>query len=175
MRPIVPNRRAGMTLLELTLATTLMTTMVVSVAVVLRTGHVAWEAHQGDASQIMAAGATVRHVVRRVRQAQEVTAISAADSESGSLTLLMPSAEKMAWKRKNSTDEVFFGIDTNNPNDLLAQEITAIYFIGYEADGITETVVPADIRSVKCQLSVELPRETGGTRNVSCRAWLRSW
>ncbi len=161
-----------MTLLELTLATTLMTTMVVSVAVVLRTSHVVWEAHQGDASRMMAAGATVRHVVRRVRQAQKVTDISKLNAKAARLALLMPSGETLVWRRKDTSDEIFFGIDT--ADDLLAQDITAMQFVGYEADGITQTTVLADIHSVKCQLSVELPRETGGTRNVSCWAWLRS-
>jgi hypothetical protein len=161
-----------MTLLELTLATSLMTTMVVGVAVVLRTGHVAWEACQGDASQIMAAGATVRHIVRRVRQAQEVTSISQPANKSGKLSLLMPSGETIVWERTNSTDEVLFGIGT--ADSLLAQQVTAMYFTGYAADGITPTAVPADIYSVKCRLSVELPRATGGTRNVSCWAWLRA-
>ena len=159
-----------MTLLELIMATTLMTAMVATVSVVLRTGHVTWVAQQGDAAQIRAANATLRHIVRRVRQAQAVTLIS---SDAGKLQLLMPSGETMAWHFKEP--EVVFDVDNNNPNDLLSTGITQMTLTGYEADGITETTAVDDIHSIKCQVSVELPRETNGTRTVTCWAWLRAW
>ncbi len=162
-----------MTLLELILATTLMTTMVVAVGATLRIGHVAWKAHQGDAAEIMAANATVRHVVRRVRQARAVTSISAPSDPSGSLSLLMPSGETLVWAHTAAAEEVSFGI--GSADDVLGEGIVEFSFTGYEADGITQTNQPADVRSMDCRVVVELPRETGGTRVVSCRAWLRSW
>ncbi len=167
------NRRRGMTLLELIMATTLMTTMVATVTVVLRTGHVAWQAHQGDAAKIMAANATARHIVRRVRQAEAVTAISNANKKNGNLSLLMPSGETFAWTLDKPAEQAFFGID--GADSLLSQGITELSFTGYEADGVTATLVEADIHSVKCRVRVELPRETNGTRDVSCWAWLRAW
>ena len=169
------KRRRGMTLLELIVATTLMAAMVATVTVVLRTGHVAWEAQQGDAAQIMAANATVRHIVRRVRQAQAVTSITPPGSVPGKLSVLMPSGEEMVWDHDVGKTEVAFGIDTNNPKDLLSTGITEMSFTGYEADGTTETAVEEDIHSVKCQVVVELPRDANGTRTVSCWAWLRAW
>ncbi len=167
------KRRRGMTLLELILATTLMTTMVVAVAVTLRTGHVAWQAHQDDAAQVIAANATVRHIVRRVRQAQAVTGVSRPNQASGNLSLLMPSGETMVWNHNSAKQEVSFGI--GSANAVLGQGITELRFTAYEADGTTQTNTPADVHSIKCQVSVELPRETGGTRTVGCWAWLRSW
>jgi hypothetical protein len=159
-----------MTLLELIMATTLMTTMVATVGVVLRTGHMTWQAQQGDAVQIRTAHATLRHIVRRVRQARAVLDLNTA---SGKLQVLMPSGEELSWRLQG--DELSFGIDTNNPMDLLSTGITQLILTGYEADGTTETEILDDIHSIKCQVSVELPRETNATRTVSCRAWLRAW
>lgn len=167
------NRRRAVTLLELMIATTLMTAMVGTVGVVLRTGHMAWEAQQGDAAKIMAANATLRHIVRRVRQAQEVTAISNSSEKAGNLSLLMPSGETLAWTLDTPAEEALFGVDS--ADNLLSRGITELSFTGYEADGTTETTVVDDIHSVKCQVVVELPRDANGTRTVSCRAWLRAW
>lgn len=167
------KRRSGITLLELILATTLMTAIVVTVAVVLRTGHMAWEAHQGDMAQVRAANATVRHIVRRVRQAQAVTAISDPSDSSGNLAVQMPSGETLVWGHNSSTQEVAFGV--GSADHVLGKGILELSFIGYEADATTQTTNPADIRSVRCQVLVELPRETGGTRPAGCWAWLRSW
>jgi len=169
----VGNHRRAMTLLELIVATTLMTVMVATVAVVLRTGHVAWKAQQGDAVKIMAANATVRHIVRRVRQARAVTSITPAGSVTGKLSLLMPSGETMTWDHNVGQKEVSFKI--SGPNNVLSTGITELNFTGYEADGTTETTVAEDVHSVKCRVAVELPRDANGTRIVSCWAWLRSW
>ncbi len=167
------NPRAGTTLLELILATTLLTSMVVATAVVLRTGHVAWQANQTDAQRISSANATLRHIVRRVRQAESVAAISGPTDTSGSLSVLMPSGATLAWDHDAATREVQFGVST--ADSLLGQEISTLSFTGYEADGTTQTTVVADIQSVKCHATVELPRKTNGTRSVSCWAWLRAW
>ena len=167
------KRRSGMTLLELTLATTLLTTLVAATGLVLRTGHSAWEAHQGDAGRIIAANATLRHIVRRARQAQAVTDISQPSDTSGTLSLLMPSGETLVWAHDAADQEVTYG--AGSADYLLAEGITELSFLGYEADGITQTTVPADVHSIKCQVSVQLPRATGGARSISCRAWLRSW
>jgi hypothetical protein len=169
----VDNRRTGTTLLELILATTLMTGMVAATAVVLRMGHVAWEANQTDAALISAANATVRHIIRRVRQAEAVTSISNPGDTSGSLSVLMPSGETMVWSHDDLARQVSFGV--GSADSLLGQDISTLSFTGYRADGTTQTTVPAEIQSIKCRVSVELPRATGGTRTVSCWVWLRAW
>lgn len=167
------NRRNGTTLLELILATTLLTSMVTATAVVLRTGHVAWEANQSDVTLISSGNATVRHIVRRVRQAEAVTAISGPSDTSGSLSVLMASGETLVWDHDNGAKQVSYGI--GSADSLLGQDIATLSFTGYRADGTTQTTVPAEIQSVKCRASVELARTSGGTRTVSCWAWLRAW
>lgn len=167
------RRRRGMTLLELVLASTMMTVVVTSVAMLLRGVHVAWEAEEGDLRRLEAAHATLRHIVRQARQAQSVAAITAAGNTAGSLSLSMPSGAVFVWARDSATNQVKFG--TGAADQLLAEEITQLSFTGYQADGVTATTTLGDIRAVKCQIGVELPRETGGSRTVTCWAWLRAW
>ena len=60
-------------------------------------------------------------------------------------------------------------------DNLLADGISELSFVGYKADGTTATTNPAEVQSVECKLKVQLPRETGSDRIVRGRAWVRSW
>jgi prepilin-type N-terminal cleavage/methylation domain-containing protein len=165
--------RRGLTLLELIIASALLTVVVAGVGVVLRGMHVAWQAHDGDVKRIQAAHATLRHIVRQCRQGTAVTALTASGNTAGSLSLTLSDGSTAVWARNAATNEVNFGIGA--ASDLLAEHITELTFTGYEADGVTPTTTPADVRSVKCRVRVDLPRDTNGARYVSSRVWLRSW
>jgi hypothetical protein len=162
-----------MTLIELIFASILTTTLVTAIAVVLRGGYSAWQAHSGDYVKIESANATLRHIVRQVRQATSVTAITASNNASGSLSVLLPSGQTDVWTRNNATNEVNFGV--TSATNLLSEGITALYFTGYKADGITATTTVAQIRAIKCQVQFTLPRDTGGARTITSWAWLRAW
>jgi len=165
--------RRGMTLLELVLATTLLATMVGAVGIITRTGHTAWSAAQSDAARLASAGATARHIVRHVRQAQTVAAISSAGDTSGSLSLVMPSGETIVWEHDTPSSEVRYGVDA--ADSLLAEQIEQLSFTGYEADGVTETTDTALVQAVRCTVQVQLDRDSGATRSISCFAWRRCW
>ena len=162
-----------MTLLEMMIASTLLTAVVAAVGIVLRTGHVAWRAQCADAERIASAHATLRHITRSARQAQSVAAISGPNDTSGALSLLMPSGETYAWAHDSRTGQVLFGV--GKADELLAEGIAELRFVGYAGDGTTETSVPEEIRSVKSTVRVELPRQANGSRTVSCHVWVRSW
>jgi len=170
---MVRRKRSGMTLLELLLATAMMTTVLTAVAVLLRGAHASWTAQQQDTEQLMALHATVRHIVRHTRQATAVTALSAADEAAGTLSVEMPGGETYVWSRSSGTNQVLFGIGT--ADQLLAENITALNFTGYKADAVTETTDPGEIHGVECRAQISLPRDAGGQRSVACWVWLRSW
>jgi len=167
------TRRRGVTLLELVTATALLTTVVTAVALLLRGGHAAWQGHDQDLARLEAAHATLRHLVRNIRQAQSVSAISTSGDLSGALSIVMPSGQTYAWDHDDVADRVSFGVTA--ASDLLAEQITELNFIGCRADGTTTTTAIAEIQSIDCQVKVEMPREAGGTRTMTARAWLRSW
>lgn len=165
--------RRAMTLLEVIMATTLLATFATAVGLVLRSGHTAWSAHEEDATQLEAAHATARHIVRQVRQASAVVAISSASSGSGSLSLQMASGQTYVWSRNATTNEVYFGV--GSASDLLAAGISGLTFTAYQADGTTPTAVPAQIRSIVCRVSVDLPHQVNASRSVTSRSWIRAW
>ena len=79
----------------------------------------------------------------------------------------------MVWNHSAAKKEVYFGI--GSANDVLGQGISQLKFTGYEADGTTQTIVTADIHSVKCEVACEMPGRPGEVCSVTCWAWLRSW
>ncbi len=166
-------RRAAMTLLELIIATTIMTTVTTVVALVLRGGHTAWRAHHDDAESLDAAVGTLRHLVRHLRQASAVQAISSSSSTAGTLSVLMSTGQTFAWARDAGTNEVRFGVGT--ADQLLAEGVTELRFTGYQVDGATTTTVPDDIHSINCRVSVVLQTDPPTTRVLQSRIWLRSW
>ena len=163
-------RRSAMTLLEVTIATTMMTTMVLAVSLIVRTGYTAWLAEEADAAKVEAAQAVVRHILRKARQAESVMNVSLPSEPAGNLSLLMPSGQKLVWARNAATDEVNFGLGT--ASDLLGEGISDLRFIAYKADGVTTTVVGDEVQAIKCSASVTTPT---GTRTATSWAWLRSW
>jgi prepilin-type N-terminal cleavage/methylation domain-containing protein len=165
--------RRGMTLLEIMIASAMLATVMTAVAVVVRSSYASWKAHENDVERIEAAHATVRHIVRNLRQADSVTAITAKTATAGSLTVLMTDGTTLTWARNSSTNEVNHTI--NSVESLLSENITELSFIGYEQDATTETTTVGDIHAIKCTAKVVLPVESGGDRTVSCWVWIRTW
>jgi len=162
-----------MSLLELVIATTMLAMIVATVSVVMRTSRLAWEAHEAAKNRIEAAHATVRHIVRRARQATGVVAITPSTDNSGQVSLRMPNLSVEVWDHDDVAMTVKYGVTT--AANLLANNITGLRFTGYEADGTTLSTTAADTRAIKLEVTVQLPVETGGTRTIQSWVWIRSW
>jgi hypothetical protein len=159
-----------MTLLEVTIATTMMTTVVLSVSILVRTSYTAWLVQEADSANVEAAHAVVRHILRKTRQAESVLTVSLPSEGAGSLSLLTSSGQTLAWSRNSGTDEVLFGI--GSATDLLGEGITNLSFTAYKADGVTTTTVAEEVQAIKCSASVTTPT---GTQTATAWAWLRAW
>jgi type II secretory pathway pseudopilin PulG len=166
------NRR-GASLLELVIASSMLAIVMTAVGVVMRTGRLAWEAHEADYERVEAAHATLRHIVRRARQSVEVAAITPSTDNSGQLWLVMPDDSIEVWDHDGGTSTVNYGVTA--ASNLLANNITGLRFIGYEADGATTTTTASDVRAMQVEVSVQLPVESGGARTARSWVWLRSW
>ena len=158
--------RRGITLLEMVIASSMLALVLTSISVVMRSGRGAWEAHEADFTRIQAAHATVRHLVRNVRQAKEVVAI-----DSGSISLLMQDGDILVWDHDSGSDQVLFGV--TSATNLLAPDITGLRFEGFEADGVTPTTV--DVQCLRIEVTFDLPVATNPRRTVSSWAWVRTW
>lgn len=163
--------QAGFTLLEVVTASAMMAALMTSGVVLLRTSQGVWEAHQEDHARLEAGQKLVRHIVRRVRQAEAVVAVSDASNVYGNLTLLMPDGKIYAWAQSGNL--VMYGADT--ASNVLAQNIDTLRFIAYEADGSTITTDPAKAQSIQCIVTVTLPRGSGELRVIRSHAWRRAW
>jgi prepilin-type N-terminal cleavage/methylation domain-containing protein len=167
------DARGGLSLLEMMVATAIMATLLSSVVVILRSGYAIWNAQEQDIAIAENANAVLRHFVRELRQATGVTAISAPASTTGSLSFLTASGATQTWSYNSGLSQVLFNNGT--ATQVLAPSIDELNFIGYEADGATQTTTVDDIQVVKCTVKVTMTQGGGLSRTVSCRAWLRSW
>jgi hypothetical protein len=155
-------------------ATAIMALVTTSSFVLVRTAHNAWTRHRDDCERRREAIATLQHLMRRVRQATAVTAISAAADASGAITLALPGGTTAVWDHNAGTSQVLYG--TSTPTDLLASSITEMTLIGVKADGTNTTTTPDLIHAVRCTVKYNLSRPTGSvTETVSSAAWLRAW
>ena len=165
------RKRDGFSLLELMVTVVIMATLLTSVFVVLRTSQDAWEGIDSDQTRLESAHATLRHIVRQVRQGDSVLSISAAGDNSGSLSVLMPNGSTYVWDHSGS--QVLFGVGT--ATDLLGEDIAELNFVGYEADASTATTTVGDIQSVLATVQVNLNRTSGSQQTIQSWIWIRTW
>ena len=171
-----------MTLLELVIASSMMALVMTTVMVVLRTGRQAWDAHEGDYVLVESAHATLRHIVRQIRQAEAVADIDEVDTISSQLTLQMPAEDPdpvtCVWLHQHGNEEVAYDRyvgAVGTPTDLLSPGITDVTFTGLEANGLTATADETKMQCVRVDVVIELPRTPKLRRTISSHAWIRSW
>lgn len=163
--------RNGFSLLELLLSVTLLVSMVTAVSVLLRVNYDTWLDYRSDNIQNEAAAGVLRHLVRELRQCEEVTAISAGTDNSGSLTARMPSGDSVVWD--HSGTNVMYGITT--ADQLLGNNITGMTFVGFERDGVTVTTVPEDVQCVQVTISYTLSSRSVSARSLTTKVWIRAF
>jgi prepilin-type N-terminal cleavage/methylation domain-containing protein len=168
------NTRRGFTLAEVIAATAILAVLTTSSFALVRTANDAWRRHRDDSMQRSEAIAALQHLVRRIRQAAQVTAISAAADASGTITLQMADGTSAIWDHDAATNSILYG--TATPTGLLAEGITQLSFMGLTANGFSVTTDVTKIHAVLCTVRFTLNRPTGPvTETVTNLAWLRAW
>jgi hypothetical protein len=173
MRPTNAPRRA-FTLVEAIAATAMLAVLTTASFTLIRTANSAWLRHRDDAGRRREAVVAVQHIMRRVRQAYRVTAISAASDASGSLTLVMPGNVAATWDHNAGTNQLLYGASA--ATSLLATGISEFSLLGLKADGATPTTETDLIHAVKCTIKYPLQRPAGAVvETLSSTSWLRAW
>ncbi|MFN3152380.1 type II secretion system protein J [Bremerella sp.] len=163
--------RSGFSLLELLVAVTLLVSAVTAVSVLLRVNYATWREYQTDNLRHEAAVGVLRHMVRQIRQCEEIVTISSPADNSGSLSLLMTDGSTIVWD--HSGTDVNYG--TTTANQLLGNNITGLTFVGYELDGTTTTTVADDVRCVRITVSYTLPDRATANRTLTANVWVRAF
>jgi Tfp pilus assembly protein PilW len=159
-----------MSMVELIAATAVMAVLMTSVVVLVRSSYGVWNAYEQDLDINENAYGVLRHIVRQLRQADAITAISDPSDDSGGLSYSTAAGTARSWSHNGG--QVFYN---NGAGDqLLGQSIDKLTFVGYDAAG-NQTTTPEDIHRVKCTAQVTLAQGTGTPKTVSVTAWIRSW
>jgi prepilin-type N-terminal cleavage/methylation domain-containing protein len=173
MKNNFPHSR-GFTLLELMVTTAMLAVLTTATMVLVSTSYSAWNRHEEVQATRQAGIAVLRHIVRHVRQASSVVAISTAADNSGTLSILTPTGQTLVWDHDAGTKRVLFGVIT--ANQVLATGIEELNFAGIRTDGVTLTTDVGLIHSIRATTEVSLvhPASTEAV-TASCQAWLRAW
>lgn len=159
-----------MSLIEMVAATAIMAMVMTSVVVLVSSGYGVWNAYEQDIDINENAYGVLRHMVRQLRQAGAITAISAPSDTAGYLSYVTPSGAARSWTYNSG--QVLFNNGTGD--QLLAQSIDELNFVGYDAAG-NQTTTPDDIQRVRCTVQVTLSQGGGAPKTISATAWVRSW
>ena len=127
--------RRGLSLLEMMVATAIMATLMASVVVVMRSGYAVWNAQEADIDVLENGYGVLRHFVQQMRQADAVTAISAAERHDGRPVVHDGHRRDAHLEPQRRARQVYFNNGTSN--QLLAKNIDTLTFTGYKADGVT--------------------------------------
>ena len=163
------QRRKAITLLELIVTLALMSALVTAISGLLRTSITTFEGYGSDHQRIEAAHGLARHIVRQLRQAAAVVAISDPGQSPGWLVVPTSAGQLLVWQQVGS--DVNYGV--GSADDLLAAPIDTLSFIGLEASG-AQASSEDEIRAVQITCRVALDREVDTERVVRCTAWLRT-
>ncbi len=171
MTPPKDHVRSGLSLLELVLALGMMSLLMTPVVGLLKTSHSIWEAYESDHTRLDSLQATTRHLVRHLRDTDQIVSLSPSDSTAGAISARQAAGPTETWWRVGN--QVWYRRD--GTSGLLADDITELTFVGFEKDGITPTTVPSRVRIVEVTAKVQLDRENHGEKTSRCRVWLRPW
>lgn len=138
--------------------------------VVLRSAHTAWQAQEADLEKAAVAHSVLRHIVRGMRQATGVVAISAAANPAGSLTIARANGTTATWA---FTAGAVNYSENGGAAQPLAEGLASMSFQGYRANGVTLTSEPGNVQAVRAAVATTMP--VGGNRTVSSFSWVRSW
>lgn len=166
-----PQRRNGFSLLELLVATTLLVSMVTAVSVLLRVNYDQWLEYRNGCLRQESATGVLRHLVRQIRQAESVVAVSPSSDTSGSLSVRMPSGETVVWE--HSGTNVRYGVTA--PTQLLGNHISGLTFVGLQGDGVTPAADVLNVQCVQITVAYTLPDRTPSARSLTTTAWVRAF
>src|SRR5262245_50211786 len=127
------KRQHGFTLLELMVTTAMLAVLSTATMALVRTTYSAWNRHEEDQVTRQSGIAVLRHIMRHVRQATAVMAISGASDNSGTLSVLTASGQTLVWDHDAATKRVLFGVTT--ANQVLATGVEKLNIVGYRTDG----------------------------------------
>lgn len=166
-----------MSLLELVIASSMLAVVMTSLSLVLRSARTAWDANDSNYAAVHHATTVARHIVRTAREVRRVLELPAAGNL---LAVELADGSQMRWHHtaadsNGNTDVVLLRDLVSGTDSPLAFGIRDLSFVGYEADGSTQTTNMDDIQLIEVQVTVDTPTGASAQETVKSKVWIRSW
>lgn len=167
--------RRGFSLIEMVIAMTLLSTVMTAVTVVLRTGREAWQTHEADHVRTRTAHASVRHIVRAVREASEIVNITTGVTANSRLTVRLSDGDTLTWQHDSAGKTISLTqTSISNTPTVIAEDIESLEFLPFRVDGgLFSSSMMHRAQELEIRVGVVLPRETPVIRRAIGRVWLR--
>lgn len=162
----------GLSLLELTAALAITSTLGAACMSLLTTVQASWLQHRQEMAICEQALAALAHIVRNGRQTAAVAEISPA-----TLRLLVANGPDSVVERSWTYDAALKHIVYEDPDgsEVIAEGITSFSVQGLRHD-LAIPADPSQVRAIACELGYGIPRPQGTqTESVAGMVWLRSW
>lgn len=166
------RRGRAMTLLETVLAMTLLSMIALTGAQAVRMSWQAWDVQDRRSDMLQQLGGVLTHITRLTRGARAIVSVSGPTETSGNLEITLPDDSVVKWYHDSIDSTVRYEIGGVNPGELVATGIDSLKFECFQIDGVTPTVVLADIRMIRVTTSVTIPVQ-GTSFPLSSAIWIR--
>ena len=169
------HARGGFSLLEMVIAMTLLSMVMTAVTVVLRTSRQAWESHEVDHVRIRTAHASVRHIVRAVREASEIVNITPGIATNSRLTVKLSDGDTLTWQHDAAKKTISLTqASVSSVPSVIAEDVETLEFRPFRVDGGSfQSSMIHRAQEIEISVGVVLPHETHVIRRAAGRVWLR--
>ena len=175
--PWIQESRTGVksfTLIEILFVVALVAVLLAVVYPYFRAMNVGWQSVDRRAEVIQNARVGMDKMVCILREATGFTSVTAAGDADGRIVFLDKDGDTKEFKKYNDGVNDMLGYVRGGSTSELAGPIASLKFTGYESDGVTTTVVAANIRSVEMELIVSDSEGEVSDQTITSRASYRN-
>lgn len=165
----------GFTLIEVLFVVAIIAITMTAIYPYIGRAHTSWQMIDRRSEVIQNARIGMDKMIRVLREATGFTSVTKSNSTNGKLVFLDKVGDTKQFKKYSSGGgDSMLGYVEDGITSALAGPITALTFICYEEDGVTETSIGDDIRSIEIVLVCADGEEVISDQTVTSRVFYRN-
>ena len=171
--------KKGFTLSEVIIVVSVIGIVLVVMTPLFKTTHRSWVVNDRWTEVVQNARVALDKMVREIRQARGIVYVTAKTNAQGIIRFTDKTSGSMEFRFNTNTSMLDYGSPgdlSSNPTSLnysLAGPVQTLKFTCYQADAVTETTTPAQIRSVDIEIEILDSQSKVNPLTLKGRAYMR--